>query len=79
MAATLATYSLSDLILQYFANTIVLLSRGSNKRYCLSVCLLNAQEPRKAEESGLYKKCVDHIIKLEDDYWNKDGIMDDLC
>ena len=26
-------------LLQYFTNTIVLLSRGSNKRYCLSVCL----------------------------------------
>ena len=27
-------------LLHYFANTIILLSRGSNKRYCLSVCLL---------------------------------------
>ena len=26
------------LILQYFANTIVILSRGANKRYCLSAC-----------------------------------------
>ena len=50
-----------------------------NTRFTLS----NAQElfleaRLKAEESGLWKKCVDHVIKLEDDYWKKDGIMDDL-
>ena len=35
-------------------------------------------EARRKAEIGLWKKCVDHVIKFEDEYWNKDQIMDDL-
>ena len=32
------------------------------------------REALKNIDAGYWKKCVDHIVKEEDEYWQKDGL-----